>query len=334
MLEKYYTLMLILTGDLAGNIIRPITNTSDQDADIIKGWLNQGETDPEEPQTRGIWIMGDGFVESLVSAGTSDATDLMTNVLKVGLVTNDYQHTANVNDGTIDLRVFPEWQNQGSPGADPKVTASIFGLRNSCLWTTDVLTTASPVLTAIASEYNAKGASGSGFSAGVFKDWDGTGVPPSPYKSLVDGWDIENLVTRNDVNTVGRSAYFNKIFTNVWAKIWAVAQTPIVPLDVPSFDDGGMVNFMQIAGNPMQREAKATIKFVLARADRVEVDVYDVSGRRVTRLADRQFPAGQHEIVWDGLDSGGRQVARGVYFTQVKFKNANYVNAKKLTVLH
>ena len=78
---------------------------------------------------------------------------------------------------------------------------------------------------------------------------------------------------------------------------------------------------------------QATVDFGLAKADRVEVKVFDVSGRLVRTLADRQFAAGRHSLTWDGADSQGRQVARGVYFTQVKYVNSKFTDARKLTVL-
>jgi flagellar hook assembly protein FlgD len=50
-------------------------------------------------------------------------------------------------------------------------------------------------------------------------------------------------------------------------------------------------------------------------------------------LAKRRFKAGEHDLVWDGTDDNGRPVARGVYFTQVKYKDSAFNEAKKLTVL-
>ena len=38
-------------------------------------------------------------------------------------------------------------------------------------------------------------------------------------------------------------------------------------------------------------------------------------------------------LVWDGTDNGGRPVSRGVYFTQVRYRNSAFSDAKKLTVL-
>jgi hypothetical protein len=318
MLQTYYTLLLIFTGDLNNTQIGPHTNRSEDDVRMIREWLESG--DPEQ-QNRGLWAFGDGFVEALKTGGPTQQT-LLTQYLQADLVNNNYFAFAPNNDAVIDLRVFPEWQN--------KDVAQIYGLRNSCLWTHDVLKAASPaVLNSVVSQYEKKGGPAGSFGASVFKNWD----PTSPWKSLVSGWDIDNMATRNDRTTAGRSLYMLKVFNNVWAKIWPVAGTPIVPLDVPGFDDGGLVNFVNVAGNPMYARAKATIKFGLARADRVEIVVYDVAGRVVRELADRNFTAGTHDVVWDGLDNGGRQVARGVYFTRVKFAAQKYQTATKLTVL-
>ena len=61
--------------------------------------------------------------------------------------------------------------------------------------------------------------------------------------------------------------------------------------------------------------------------------VYDVSGRLVRTLADRNFEAGPHTLTWDGTDDHGRQMERGVYFTQVRYASTRFTDAKKLTVL-
>jgi len=101
---------------------------------------------------------------------------------------------------------------------------------------------------------------------------------------------------------------------------------------VPPFDNADMVNFVNLGNNPVVA-GEAIINFGLAKADRVEIKVYDVSGRLMKTLANRQFSAGPQTIRWDGTDDNGRQLARGVYFTQVKFLNSKYAAAKKLTLL-
>ena len=94
------------------------------------------------------------------------------------------------------------------------------------------------------------------------------------------------------------------------------------------------VDFLgNVWGNPMVAGGKAAVHFGLAKQDRVEVKVYDVTGRLVRSLADRTFQAGEHSLTWDGTNDQGQVVSRGVYFTQVKFINSRFVDAKKVTVL-
>jgi hypothetical protein len=67
------------------------------------------------------------------------------------------------------------------------------------------------------------------------------------------------------------------------------------------------------APNPMHRST--TLAFMVAeRSPRVELDIFDVTGRHVRALVEGPLEAGPHEVTWDGLDAGGRPVAGGVYY--------------------
>jgi hypothetical protein len=57
-----------------------------------------------------------------------------------------------------------------------------------------------------------------------------------------------------------------------------------------------------------------TVRFDLARASRVRLAVFDMSGRRVRRLFERPLAMpGAYAVVWDGRDDQRREVAAGVY---------------------
>jgi flagellar hook assembly protein FlgD len=75
----------------------------------------------------------------------------------------------------------------------------------------------------------------------------------------------------------------------------------------------------------------ARLGFSIVRKERVEIRLYDVSGRAVRTLANREFTAGEHEVVWDGSDDAGRAVPRGVYFFQLR--TPSFVSQKKLAML-
>ncbi|MSR82169.1 MAG: hypothetical protein EXS58_04495 [Candidatus Latescibacteria bacterium] len=58
--------------------------------------------------------------------------------------------------------------------------------------------------------------------------------------------------------------------------------------------------------------------FTLQGPKELVLEVYDLGGRRVRRVARGVSPAaGQQRVVWDGLDEGGRRVAPGLYVCRV-----------------
>jgi beta-glucanase (GH16 family) len=49
----------------------------------------------------------------------------------------------------------------------------------------------------------------------------------------------------------------------------------------------------------------------------VTIDVFDIAGRFVTRLAEKDYPPGVASVTWDGRDQRGARVATGVYFCRM-----------------
>jgi flagellar hook assembly protein FlgD len=56
------------------------------------------------------------------------------------------------------------------------------------------------------------------------------------------------------------------------------------------------------------------ISFTLESSGPVRVDVLDVRGRLVKRVADGSFSAGAHDLPWHGKDELGVAVSPGMYF--------------------
>jgi hypothetical protein len=321
MLNAYYPMMLYLSGDLDSGVLGPYSNHSQNDAGLIIDWLNLAST--SEPN-RGFWAVGDGFAQSNIFGDKNVNVELMLNYLGVDLMDWRYtQYTGN-SEELVRYRLFPEWQGKSSS------QVLFFGIRNRCTWSNDVLVPGGvglPTLAKVTGQYEGRQVSDPSFvaPAGVFKDWS----PQSPYITQVEGWDIEHLTNANDVVTVDRSGYFAKILTNVWSTLCSMG--PIIePNGV--IDSPALVDFLQLRNNPVTR-GRATIHFGVARATRVEAKIYDVSGRLIRTLADRRFVAGEHDLVWDGLDDAGRGVARGLYFTRVRYPDTGFEASRKVTLL-
>ena len=49
----------------------------------------------------------------------------------------------------------------------------------------------------------------------------------------------------------------------------------------------------------------------------VRLAVYDVAGRRLATLLDRELPAGVTDVKWSGVDESGGRVASGIYFVRL-----------------
>jgi len=54
---------------------------------------------------------------------------------------------------------------------------------------------------------------------------------------------------------------------------------------------------------------------------RVRLEVYDVAGRRISRIINSRFLSGTHTVHWDGRDSNGILVHGGVYFLKTQIDN-------------
>jgi hypothetical protein len=59
------------------------------------------------------------------------------------------------------------------------------------------------------------------------------------------------------------------------------------------------------------------VRYTLAAPCRVDLSVYDLTGREVRRLVAEKQSAGQHSVVWNCTDGNGTAVARGVYFIRL-----------------
>lgn len=74
------------------------------------------------------------------------------------------------------------------------------------------------------------------------------------------------------------------------------------------------LKFTALVPMPNPFHGHTVIKFALPEKQNVTLDIYDVNGRRVTRLLNGKLNAGWHTVTWNGTDARGRRVKSGVYF--------------------
>ena len=61
-----------------------------------------------------------------------------------------------------------------------------------------------------------------------------------------------------------------------------------------------------------------TLEYGVAVPGRVTLCVYDLAGRKVRTLVDRDVESGEHKVVWDGTTDVGKRAASGVYFLRME----------------
>ena len=83
------------------------------------------------------------------------------------------------------------------------------------------------------------------------------------------------------------------------------------------------------APTPFNQETR--IFYSLARTGKTELVVYDVSGRKVRTLMDREGSPGASWVKWDGRDDLGRKVPSGVYF--YRLQAGAFSDTKKMVLI-
>jgi hypothetical protein len=88
----------------------------------------------------------------------------------------------------------------------------------------------------------------------------------------------------------------------------------------PTLAMGGELPMTTSLGVPLEGPGGGgvTIRFDLAAPGIADVDIYDVTGQRVRRLASAWFPAGRQTAGWDHRDQQGREVGPGIYFVRLR----------------
>lgn len=74
-----------------------------------------------------------------------------------------------------------------------------------------------------------------------------------------------------------------------------------------------------------------TISFTLAKPGKTTLTIYNLKGQQIKRLVNEELPSGMHNVIWNGKDEKGRNVASGVYF--YRLQSGNYQATQKMLLV-
>lgn len=144
--------------------------------------------------------------------------------------------------------------------------------------------------------------------------WDGVNPPTNTFLTHVD-----------NVPSFGVDKSGELFIPSFDGNIYRLFATP-TGVETPAASGGAL----SMSPNPFR--ASTAISFAIAGSAPVQLEVFDVAGRRVTTLIDDVAPRGEHTTRWNGHDQGGRQLASGIYFVRLSV-NGSVVETRRVTLL-
>jgi hypothetical protein len=103
------------------------------------------------------------------------------------------------------------------------------------------------------------------------------------------------------------------------------------PTGIDDGPDVTPISFSLGQNYPNPFNPSTRISFSLPRREEVHLNVFDILGRHVKTLASGELAAGEHNVIWDGTDESGRDVASGIYLYKLDTPGAS--DARRMTLL-
>ena len=82
---------------------------------------------------------------------------------------------------------------------------------------------------------------------------------------------------------------------------------------------------------PNPFNGQSVIKFNLVQSGNVNIEIYDILGRKIRNLLNENFNAGFHSVTWDAKNDAGAKVASGIYVYELK--TSLYLKSRKMILL-
>ncbi len=103
-------------------------------------------------------------------------------------------------------------------------------------------------------------------------------------------------------------------------------------------ETAGLPEVFELAQNyPNPFNPSTTIRYALPEAANVKLNVYNLLGQQVATLTNEVHNAGYYDVVWNGRNQTGAQVATGVYFYRIEATPVNggapFISLKKALLL-
>jgi|GEM_PF-3415539 len=140
--------------------------------------------------------------------------------------------------------------------------------------------------------------------------------PPGSYPPMTAAKSVGlgRAATIHDLHVLGDHEDNRVFLANVVTWLTnAVAHAPDTPERISSID--------ALTPNPFNPQL--TVSFTVSHRQPVTITVCDLAGKRVATLVDEMYGGGEHDVLWNGQDDGGRNLPSGAYLIHLKTSDAD-----------
>ena len=141
---------------------------------------------------------------------------------------------------------------------------------------------------------------------------------------------LEDFELRGPIEEIAFSGFTEGVFYLDDLRLLTAAPEGITAV-VEQQTEGEAQAFALAQNWPNPFNSETTIGFALPHGGPVELAVFNLAGQKVATLAAGQRAAGRYTLQWDGRDSGGRELASGVYL--YRLQAGERVETRKLLLM-
>ena len=97
-------------------------------------------------------------------------------------------------------------------------------------------------------------------------------------------------------------------------------------IEAPTANDNPVVeaaSALLIGNYPNPFNPETNVAFNLKVKGNVRIDIFNVSGQKISTLTNSVFEAGQHSVEWNGTTDNGSSVSSGIYFCRMQTSDYN-----------
>ena len=141
--------------------------------------------------------------------------------------------------------------------------------------------------------------------------------------AYVEQTDTGRRVKLKKLGTMPEQSYKVKRYWTVKVRDMAGHKSPFAQADYAWVEIGGPIHktatdlipkeYALLDAYPNPFNPITNIKIDIPENSHIKLTVFDLSGRVVTNLVNKNITAGTHHTIWNGKDNKGRQVSSGVY---------------------